>query len=60
MRGPFVAAGLVLSLLWPAGAVALQKPSAKSRVLPDFDSRAGARAPRGRSPVSPKARPSSA
>ena len=41
MRGPFVAAGLVFSLLWPAGAVALQKPSAKNRVLPDFDSRAG-------------------
>ena len=43
MRGPLVATGLVLSIFWPVGAFALQKPSPRSRVLPDFDSRAGAR-----------------
>ena len=43
MRGPWVATGLVLSMIWPAGASALQKPSSKHRVLPDFDSRAAGR-----------------
>ena len=50
MRGPWVATGLVVSLFCPGGAFAVQKPSAKSRVLPDFDSRAGARPAGARAP----------
>src|ERR1700752_2297881 len=49
MRGPWVATGLVASLFCPGGAFAVQKPSPKSRVLPDFDSRAGAQTSEARS-----------
>ena len=56
MRRLLVATGLVLSIFWPVGAFALQKPSPKSRVLPDFDSRAGAR-PSGMLAARPAAEP---